>query len=219
MAGQGVQISIDCLLDGEEGAMRSTIAGVRNGMFQLLCPKALKPDQQLTLRHAKRSIRSRVVYCKANATGGYAAGLVMASDAERRAEVRTPVSLNATLRVGGSPSTTPVRVVDVSDSGLGLELSSAIAVGASVHVELSTGAAIGEMRHCAKRGDVYRAGIRICEFALAPNRARLVVLDARFESAGERAVASLTRAVQERQFRYEAIFYSLAEPLKLSRGA
>jgi hypothetical protein len=219
IVGRGLELSVECLFEGEQRTMQAVIVGVRNGAFELLCPNALKPDQRLTLRHAERLIESRVLYCEQQARSGYSVSLVMASDTERRSEVRAPVNLPATLRLTGSPSSIPVRVVDISDSGLGLEMPSAIAVGASVNVELSTGAAIGEMRHCARRRDAYRAGMRIREFALAPNWERLVPLNAPSESESEMAVASLTRSVQDRQFRYEAILYSLAEPLNLSRGA
>jgi hypothetical protein len=190
--------------------MRGIIVGVRNGAFELCCPEALNPGQRLTLRHPDRVIESRVAYCKQQEYGVYRAGVLMAADAERRSQPRKLVELPATLRVAGPPDRIPVRIIDVSESGLGMEMSVAVPIGASVQVEMEAGTAIGEIRHCAKRRDAYRTGMRIQEFALPPNGERLIVLNA----SEDKAMQSLTRSVRDRQLRYEAILYSLASPPK-----
>jgi hypothetical protein len=212
-------VAVDCMVKPGEDTRSASIVGVRNGVFELSSPLALQPNDQLSLRHPERLIEARVVYCELQPSGGYLAGVVMANDAERRSEARTAVYLPATLHLAGAPSSMLVRVIDISDSGLGLEAPAALAVGASAEVELSTGLALGTIRHCATRGDVYRAGMRMREFVLAPNRRRLAVLEPPCRNTGERAIASFTRSVQERQARYEAILYSLAELGTLSCGA
>lgn len=210
LIGPELAVSVECLLGEGERRIRATIVGVRNGMFEVCSPAPLEPRSQLTLRHPDRVIESRVVYCEQQDYGVFRIGVLMAADAERRSQVRKPVDLPATLCVAGSPDRIPVRIIDVSDSGLGMEMSAAVPIGASVQVEMEAGTAMGEVRHCAKRADAYRAGMRIQEFVLPPNRERLIALD----GTGDKAVHSLTRSVQERQLRYEAILYSLASPLK-----
>ena len=65
------------------------------------------------------------------------------------------------------------RVVDMSQSGLGFELPDAVPVGARVSVHLLCGIAFGEIRHCSKTSAVYRAGMRIDEFVVRPQPAKL----------------------------------------------
>lgn len=210
MIGRELAVSVECQLGKGERGICATIVGVRNGVFEVCSPVPLEPRSPLTLRHPDRLIESRVAYCKQEEYGGYRAGVLMAADAERRFHVRKPVDFPATLRVAGSPDRIRVRIIDVSEFGLGMEMSAAVPISASVQVEMEAGTAIGEIRHCAKRADAYRAGMRIQEFALPPNGERMIVLNA----SGDKATQSLTRSVQDRQLRYEAILYSLASPLK-----
>jgi len=161
------------------------------------------------MRHLERSIESQVVFCKREENGGYRVGVLMASDADRRSETRTPVDAPAMLRVAGSVTVVPARVIDVSMCGLGLELPAAMTLGAFVYVDLSTGTAVGEIRHCSRMADKFRAGICMREFILPPNGQRMLLSDTR--AAGTAAALQLLmRTVQERQSRYEAILYSLA---------
>lgn len=155
-------------------------------------------------------MESRVAYCNRQERS-YNLGILLARDADRRSETRTPVDLPALLHIAGSLTAIPVRVIDLSVSGLGLELPTAIALGASVRVELGTGTAIGEIRHCEGNSAGFRAGIRMSEFVLPANAQRMVIRDATRQTGGATALASLTHAIQERQSRYEAILYSLAQ--------
>lgn len=163
------------------------------------------------MRHLERIIESEVVYSKRQEDGAYTVGLLMAADVDRRLEKRTPVDVPAVLRVADSRTIIPVRVIDLSTSGIGLELPFTLPVGAWVHVDLKTGTAIGEIRHCNRTSETFRAGVRMREFVLPPNGQRMV-LSATQETGGPAALQSLTRSVQERQSRYEAILYSLALP-------
>ena len=56
------------------------------------------------------------------------------------------------------------RVVDMSQSGLGFELPDSVTVGTRVSVHFACGIAFGEIKHCAAKRSVYRAGMRIEEF-------------------------------------------------------
>lgn len=157
-------------------------------------------------------MESRVAYCNRQESGSYNLGILLARDADRRSETRTPVDLHALLHIAGSLTAIPVRVIDLSVSGLGLELPTAVALGASVRVELGTGTAIGEIRHCEGSSPSFRAGIRMSEFVLPANAQRVVIRDATRETGRATALEALTHSIQERQSRYEAILYSLALP-------
>lgn len=163
------------------------------------------------MRYLERTIESQVVYSKRQENGTYTIGVLMACDTGRRSETRTPVDIPAALCIAGERTVIPVRVVDLSTSGLGLELSIAIPVGASVYIDLKTGTAIGEIRHCARTSERFRAGVRMREFVLPPDRRR-AMLSATRETGSTAALQSLMRAFQERQSRYEAILQSLALP-------
>jgi len=205
------ELSVDCLLDQGPHPIRAIINRVQNGVFELCFPIALMPGQQLTMRHLERTIESQVAYSKPQENGTYTIGVLMACDAGRRSETRTPVDIPAVLRVAAERNGIPVRVVDLSTSGLGLELSIAIPVGASVYVDLKTGTAIGEIRHCTRISERFRAGVRMREFLLPPEQQR-ALLTATRETGSAAALQSLMRAFQERQSRYEAILQSLALP-------
>jgi hypothetical protein len=205
------QLPVVCRLDKDPHTIQATIHGVRNGIFQLSFPMALRTGQQLAIRRPERTIESQVVYSKRQENGAYLVGLLMACDADRRSETRTPVDLPALLRVADSRTIIPTRVVDLSTRGLGLELPLAIPVGSTVFVDLKAGTAVGEVRHCNKILEKFRAGVRMREFVLPPN-GRRVWLSAAKETGSAAVLQSLMRSVQERQSRYEAILYSLALP-------
>ena len=201
-----------CLVDESPHTIRATVRGVKNGVFELCSPVYLRPGRELTLRHPERTIESLVAYCTRQESGTYAMGILMTRDADRRLQARTPVDVPATLRIAGSPMPIPIRLIDLSVSGLGIELPTAVALGASVYVELRDGTAIGEIRHCARCSDKFRAGIRMREFVVPPNTERVVIPHLSREPGSSPAIDALLRAVRERQSRYEAILFSLALP-------
>jgi PilZ domain len=196
-------------LDEGGRAIGARLHGVRNGIFELCSEAYVRPEALVEMRHAERTMEARVAYCKRGEDGRYEAGLLMARDAERRSEERTAVNVAATLRIGDSAAAIPVRVTDVSTSGLGLETARAIAVGTTVSIELKNGTASGEVRYCERGGGRFRAGVRIAELILASKAQRVALANSGGE-AGEAALEGLTRCVQERQARYEAILFSLA---------
>jgi hypothetical protein len=209
VAGRSFKIEVDLdMLDGLR-SVPADLAAVTNGVFELRCPEYIHPDGRLEMRHPERSLECRVAYCERQASGGYRLGLVIAGDADRRSETRTAVDLTGVLHMPNSLLNMAVKVVDVSRSGLGLDLPTPIPVGACVRVELSSGIAIGQIRHCAKSLDRYRAGMRTHEFVLHTNTRQILVWDDD-KLAIRSAMAALARSVQERQARYEAILFSLA---------
>ena len=85
--------------------------------------------------------------------------------AERRREARYPTRDVAEVEVRqGEMLRMPALVVDVSRSGLRLELPAAIGRGELVKISLPKQVVIlGEVRHCRRAGIVYHAGVLIRE--------------------------------------------------------
>ncbi len=81
-----------------------------------------------------------------------------------RTEPRVQVDITGDLR---SPSCnrTLVRIIDMSQIGLGLEVSCEIKTETRVSVHFAAGIAFGEIRHCSpSSGGNYRAGMQIHDF-------------------------------------------------------
>lgn len=83
--------------------------------------------------------------------------------AERRRETRYPTQDAAEVEVRhGEMLRIPAMVVDVSRSGLRLELPLAVGRGEQVKINLPRQAVIvGEVRYCRRAGIVYHAGVLI----------------------------------------------------------
>jgi hypothetical protein len=85
--------------------------------------------------------------------------------AERRRETRYPTQDAAEVEVRhGEILRMPAMVVDVSRSGLRLELPAAVGRGEQVKISLPRQVVIlGEVRHCRRAGAVYYAGVLILD--------------------------------------------------------
>ncbi len=83
---------------------------------------------------------------------------------ERRREPRYPCNDHAELRRLFDGERFPVTVLDVSRSGIGVALSTALLRGSRVEILLPRQIVIfGEVRHCRRSGDGFQAGILIEE--------------------------------------------------------
>jgi hypothetical protein len=82
-----------------------------------------------------------------------------------RSDRRVPVQLSAVV-IMPARDKIAAKVIDMSRSGLGLELSAEVPVGARIPVEFISGTVFGEVRHCSAISLVYRAGMRIDEFVI-----------------------------------------------------
>ena len=84
---------------------------------------------------------------------------------EVRREPRIPIEVNARVTTSDAPGSVPAKLIDISRSGLGLRVPRNIPIGVGVIVELHTGIAFGEVRHCSQRGkDNWRVGLSLDEF-------------------------------------------------------
>jgi hypothetical protein len=198
--------------DGEPHRVAAILNAVRNGVFELRSTAYIAPGTRLQMRTQEQSFDSRVVCCERQAARSFRVALVIAGDEEKRLQPRVAVDFHGILRIHSTLLTMPVRIIDISSTGFGFELSSSVPVGAFAQLELSGGIAKGEIRHCAKNLDRYRAGMRMHEFVLQPN-VRLVA----GTSDSQSAISALVRSIEERQSRYETILFSLAHPAEKVR--
>jgi hypothetical protein len=85
--------------------------------------------------------------------------------AERRRDLRYPSHVPVEIRIFPSDgSRIPATLMDISLSGLQLELDATVPKGAQIEILLSKQLAIfGEVRHCRRVGAKYRAGIIIVQ--------------------------------------------------------
>lgn len=193
--------------DDDSGTVPAILNTVRNGVFELCSTAYFPPGGRLQMRTQEQTFDSRVVRCEREAARSFRVGLVIAGDEERRLQTRVAIDFQGILRIHSSPLALPVRIIDMSSTGFGFDLSTSVPVGASAQVELSGGIAKGEIRHCAKKLDRYRAGMRMHEFILQPNARQVAET-----SDSQCAISALVRSIEERQSRYETILFSLAYP-------
>ena len=85
------------------------------------------------------------------------------AEADRRKEPRYPSDGSARVLVPFlfGPLTFSARVLDVSKSGMRLKLSSPLAPGTLVQVELKNLVATGTVRHCRRDEEEYSMGIEL----------------------------------------------------------
>jgi hypothetical protein len=83
--------------------------------------------------------------------------------ADRRRDLRYPSHVPVEIRIfPGDGSSVPATLMDISLSGLQLEIDATVPKGAQIEILLSKQLAVfGVVRHCRRIGAKYRAGIRI----------------------------------------------------------
>lgn len=142
------------------------IARVTTGFVMLHCPLPLEPGQQLDLFFLNRSIPCEAANCVKHAPGNYRAGLHLLEESGGVSRVERRIELNASAQLSTSSfhAPSPVRVIDMSSSGLGVTLDYPVEVGELAYVEMEQGVAFGEIRHCKKLENGFRAGIFVEEF-------------------------------------------------------
>lgn len=141
------------------------ICRVNTGFFLVSSPRAIEPKQRLQVVLAGRPIDTQVVYCHPH-EDEFQVGAQMVQDADLplRAEPRIPVDMPAELTVAGMAGPIPARLANISASGLGLNIDRQIGTGEMACVKLDIGFAFGEIRHCSRTPNGFRAGMKLDEF-------------------------------------------------------
>ena len=152
------------LTEEQRQSISAEVRGVRCATLLVSAPVYIPHDRALDIACGGQSAKARVVYSSQTGEGAYQLGLRLDQMDNRRSEARISTQLSAKLRIHGTPAAIQVNVVDLSPSGLGLELPSAVPVGAHASIDLVRGVAVGEIRHCAQRWEKYRAGMRLHDF-------------------------------------------------------
>lgn len=166
----GATFNIPVDLDLREGngeLISAHLLQVNTGFFQLSSPVFLQSNTIIDIIFDRQPLEVEVVFCKADDRNGYTVGarLMAGINGEIRREPRIPVEINGRLTTTDFPGSIPAKIIDISRSGLGLKVSRNIPTGVGVIVELQTGIAFGEVRHCSKKGkDVWRVGLSLDEF-------------------------------------------------------
>jgi hypothetical protein len=86
-------------------------------------------------------------------------------------EPRIPTDVSVELTVARTVVPIPAKLVDISASGMGLNLDQQVLPGEIVCVKLDIGSFFGEIRHCTKIGSAYRAGLKLNQFIPSKNEA------------------------------------------------
>lgn len=166
----GASFNIPVELDLREGKGQTVSAyliQVNTGFFQLSSPVFLQSNTLIDILFDRQRLEVEVVFCKTDDRSGYAVGarLLAGVNGEIRREPRIPIEINARVTTSDLPASIPAKVIDISRSGLGLRVPRNIPVGVGVIVELQSGIAFGEIRHCNKQGkDSWRVGLSLDEF-------------------------------------------------------
>lgn len=171
----------------------ATLAAVELGAFLVRSPIQLNSGARLSIIHPHARMEASVIHCRRIEGGAYQLGLVLTRDLDRRSEPRTRANCPATLSIPGSAGRAGVTVVDISPSGLGLELPNPLLIGTPVTIQWDAAVATGEICHCQPSRARYRAGMRVHELAFRD--------------------PSWSRSVEQRQASYQAILFSLAAPV------
>ena len=95
----------------------------------------------------------------------FAESVTDTSPDEKRREARYPCDDPAEVRIlPGDGSRVPATVVDVSRSGMRLQLAIPVTKGSQIEIFLPKQVVIfGQVRHCKRSGDTYHAGVLIQE--------------------------------------------------------
>ncbi|MGH9622667.1 MAG: response regulator [Candidatus Acidiferrales bacterium] len=145
------------------------ICRVNAGFLVISSPILFEAGRQLGIIYQGRKIGAEVVYCNRQDDRTFRIGLTMREGkyGNFRTEQRIPVTIPATITITGKKTPLAVTVTDISPNGLGLLAREPTSVGEMACVDLETGLAFGEIRHCEQTSITdYRLGLRIEEYIL-----------------------------------------------------
>jgi hypothetical protein len=155
------------ILDRTNRVVAARIRRVSQSFFELSCSESLPERQRLALSHEGRRIVVEVSSAAPQANGDclLTVKVVIDQPGDVRSELRLPTDLPAALRVAGETEQIDVRIVDMSPSGMGIEMTEALPPGAKVCVNLAQGLAFGDIRFCRQTGQgIYLAGFSLKEY-------------------------------------------------------
>lgn len=154
-------------MDGARETITGRLRRVNNGFYQLRSTLFLEPGRKIVLGLETCRVELEVVYCQRPELGPCYLGarVIATAEAGIRKEIRLPVEIPAKVNVPGIFDHEDAIVVDISSSGLGLQIPSAVEVGSIISVDIGKGIVFGQVRHCIRKSSgAFQAGITIEEF-------------------------------------------------------
>jgi hypothetical protein len=155
------------ILDPTNRVVAALIRRVSQSFFELSCSESLPERQRLALSHEGRRIVVEVSSAAPQANAGFLLSVKVVAEqlGDVRSELRLPTDLPAALRVAGETEQIDVRIMDMSPSGMGIEMPKDLPPGAKVCINLAQGLAFGDIRFCRQTGqDLYFAGFSLEEY-------------------------------------------------------
>ena len=146
---------------------RSNVAGVIRDMqphaLTILVQQPLPERTAVMIEFGAVCSKGEIIACRAKGNR-YEVTVVNAQRNEpdlRRAE-RFPMTEEVRIRPAHSESDVDATIVDLSEHGIGLELSTPLEIGDVVTLERTSNVAFGVVRHCSLRQDGrFRAGVEV----------------------------------------------------------
>src|SRR5689334_14761085 len=135
---------------------------ISRGFLRVMVDRSIEPGASVTARFHGCLAYGEAVFCQ-ESPAGYNVGVQLSSDPALRREPRFPLQLPGTLTVLGDqgPVQIKIELIDVSPSGVGLTAPEAIPTGVSVEINLECGILLGEVRHCERVENRFRAGVKM----------------------------------------------------------
>jgi hypothetical protein len=196
-------------LYGNAAPVKGLLRGASMGLLQISCPMLLPVGQDVRVQTETRGIEMRVISARELRSGVFHAELKLASESGRRAEPRLRTHIAARLLTGDDQAIR-ATVVDLSHFGMGLHLATAIPVGTEVVIDLGYAMAEAEVRHCSFHVDHYRLGLRVRRFFSSTGALSALFAASKAGDVDRSAVQAAMQAMEQTQWRCEAILYSLA---------
>ena len=147
-----------------EGMRSVMIRRVNGGFLKLFARQRIPVEAHVQVLFRGEPINGAIVYCRPEGDG-FSVGVTCSRLGTVRRELRVPVDFPGEVRTAESEAPVRARIIDVSSSGLGLNLPIEIKPGTIVAVEFARGTVFGEIRHCVQMTGYFRAGLAIREFA------------------------------------------------------
>jgi len=123
--------------------------------------------RKLVMHDEDKRTEIEVSYCRKCSDGGYELGgnILSAKEGAVRREWRLPADIPAQVTVVGRLATYKARVVNISPSGLGLQMPVDVPPGSELILQMRDGSGYGDVRHCRKIGkNKYAVGLSVHEF-------------------------------------------------------
>jgi hypothetical protein len=155
------------LLDKSKRVVAARLRQASHAWFELSCAERIEQGQRLTLSHERGRLEVEVTFAAQQSTDRYTLAVKVIEDepSEIRCELRLPMNLPATLRVAGESTQLQARIVDMSPSGMGIEVATMVPSGAKVCINLEQGLAFGEIRFCRQKSPgVFLTGFALQEY-------------------------------------------------------